>query len=96
MRWRSSGWPSGAAEDVEGAGDVGLGTHDGAHEGGLSAAGGAEEAGDAAAGDVEGDAVDDGPGVRPVPRRTVRSRACTAGSSVCTTGGGPSGSLFIM
>ncbi len=56
------GVAGGAAEDVEGAGDVGLRADDGAQEGGFAAAGGAEEAGDAAAGDVEGDVGDDGAG----------------------------------
>ncbi len=50
----------GVAEDVEGAGDLGLGADDGAHQGGFAAAGGAEEAGDAAAGHVEGEGVEDG------------------------------------
>lgn len=50
----------GAAEDLEGAADLGLAADDGAHEGGLAAAGGAEEAGDAAGGDGEIEAAQDG------------------------------------
>ncbi|GFM97826.1 hypothetical protein Sfulv_26370 [Streptomyces fulvorobeus] len=48
------------AEDVEGAGDLGLGADDGAHERALSAAGGAEEAGDPAGFDGEAEAAQDG------------------------------------
>lgn len=49
----------GAAEDLEGAGDLGLGADDGTHEGGFAAAGGAEEAGDPAGFDGEVEAPQD-------------------------------------
>lgn len=75
-----SGVARGVAEDVEGAGDVGLGADDGAHQGGLSAAGGAEEAGDAAAGDVEGDGVED--------RTAAAAGAAADGEAVGADGGG--------
>ncbi len=52
----------GAAEDVEGAGDLGLGADDGPHQRRFAAAGGAEEAGDAAAGDGEAEAAQHGAG----------------------------------
>ena len=56
------GVAGGVAEDVEGAGDLGLGADDRAHEGGLAAAGGAEQAGDLAARDGEVEAAQDGAG----------------------------------
>lgn len=52
----------GSAEDVEGAGDLGLSADDRAHQRGLAAARGAEEAGDLAAWQVEGEAAQDGAG----------------------------------
>lgn len=52
----------GAAEHVEGAGDLGLGAHDGTHQGGFAAARGAQEAGDPAGFDSEAEAVQDGAG----------------------------------
>lgn len=83
----------GAAEDVEGAGDVGLGADDGAHEGGFAAAGGAEEAGDAAAGDLEGEVVEHG--------ARGAAGAAADGEAVGVDGGGAgddgvSDPLFIM
>ncbi len=52
----------GVAQDVEDAGDLGLGAGHRPHEGGLAAARGAEEAGDAAGGDGEVEGVQDGAG----------------------------------
>lgn len=86
------GVAGGAAEDVEGAGDLGLGADDGAHEGRLAAAGGAEQAGDLAAGDGEAEGSQDRAGAagdgevfgvygREVCGR-VRARAWWAGSII--------------
>ena len=62
MRVRRAAVAGGAAEDVEGAGDVGLGADDRPHEGRLSAARGAEQAGDLAARDGEVEVAQDGAG----------------------------------
>lgn len=54
------GVAGGLAEDLEGAGDLGLRADDGTHQGRLSAAGRAEEAGDTAGRDAEVDTAQDG------------------------------------
>lgn len=58
--WTERGVTRGAAEHVEGAGDLGLGAHDGPHQGRFAAAGGAQEAGDPAGFDGEVDGAQDG------------------------------------
>lgn len=54
--------PRGAAEDVQGAGDLGLGADDRAHERRLATAGRAEQSGDLAARDGEVEGAEDGAG----------------------------------
>ncbi len=53
------GVAGGEAEDVQGAGDLGLGADDRPHQGGLAASRGAEQAGDLAAGDLEVESAED-------------------------------------
>lgn len=78
-------WPEGGvagrvAEDVEGAGDLGLGADDGAHERALSAAEGPRRP-----------VILPGSTVKPRPRRTVRSPRTTVRARASTAGAGSRG-----